>query len=72
MKMKQLLLVIMILLLGLLLVVFFSKNHAQKLRIGATPLPQAEILNFVKEDMKQVGIELEIVEFTDYVTPILH
>lgn len=39
------------------------------LKVGATPVPHAEILNFVKDDLKAQGIELEIVEFTDYVVP---
>lgn len=39
------------------------------LRVGATPEPHAEILNLVKDDLKAEGIELTVVEFTDYVTP---
>ena len=39
------------------------------LKVGATPEPHAEILNLVKEDLKNKGIELTVVEFTDYVTP---
>lgn len=41
------------------------------LRVGATPTPHAEILAQVKDDLKAKGIDLEIVEFTDYVTPNL-
>lgn len=41
------------------------------LKVGATPVPHAEILEFVKDDLAAEGIELEIVEFTDYVTPNL-
>ncbi|MGI6074772.1 MAG: MetQ/NlpA family ABC transporter substrate-binding protein [Pyramidobacter sp.] len=41
------------------------------LRVGATPTPHAEILAQVKDDLKAQGIDLEIVEFTDYVTPNL-
>jgi D-methionine transport system substrate-binding protein len=40
-----------------------------KLVVGATPVPHAEILNFVKPLLKEKGIDLEIKEFTDYVTP---
>lgn len=40
-----------------------------KLVIGATPVPHAEILNFVKPLLEENGIELEVKEFTDYVTP---
>lgn len=41
------------------------------LKVGASPVPHAEILEFVKDDLAEEGIELEIVEFTDYVTPNL-
>jgi D-methionine transport system substrate-binding protein len=41
------------------------------LKVGATPVPHAEILEFVKDDLAAEGIELEVVEFTDYVTPNL-
>ena len=39
------------------------------LKVGATPEPHAAILNLVKEDLKANGIDLQVVEFTDYVTP---
>lgn len=39
------------------------------LTVGATPVPHAELLNLVKEDLAAQGIELKVVEFTDYVTP---
>ena len=41
------------------------------LKVGATPVPHAEILEFVKPLLAEKGIVLEIVEFTDYVTPNL-
>ena len=41
----------------------------QKLVIGATPTPHAEILEQVKEDLKKEGIDLEIKIFDDYVLP---
>ncbi|KXS48217.1 MetQ/NlpA family ABC transporter substrate-binding protein [Halanaerobium sp. ST460_2HS_T2] len=44
-----------------------ADNHV--LKIGATPVPHSEILNFIKDDLAEKGIKLEIVEFTDYVTP---
>lgn len=43
----------------------------QVLKVGATPVPHAELLNLVKEDLKAEGIDLQIVEFTDYVKPNL-
>lgn len=44
---------------------------SKKIVVGATPAPHAEILNAVKEVMKEKGYELEIREFTDYVQPNL-
>ena len=41
----------------------------EKLIVGATPIPHAELLNLVKEDLKKEGIDLEVVEFNDYVQP---
>jgi len=39
------------------------------LKIGATPVPHSEILEEIKPDLKDQGINLEIVEFNDYVQP---
>lgn len=39
------------------------------LKIGATPIPHAEILNFVKPLLEKENITLDIVEFQDYVQP---
>ena len=44
---------------------------AGELKVGATPIPHAELLNLVKEDLKTEGVDLKVVEFTDYVTPNL-
>ncbi len=41
------------------------------LKIGATPVPHAEILYFIKDDVAADGVDLEIIEFTDYVKPNL-
>lgn len=41
------------------------------LKVGATAVPHAEILEQIKDDLKAEGIELEIVEFNDYVQPNL-
>ena len=41
------------------------------LKIGATPTPHAEILTAAKDELAAKGINLEIVEFTDYVQPNL-
>lgn len=40
------------------------------LRVGASPTPHAEILNAVKDDLKeQYNVQLEVVEYSDYVVP---
>ncbi|MFI6925597.1 MetQ/NlpA family ABC transporter substrate-binding protein [Nonomuraea spiralis] len=40
------------------------------LKVGASPVPHGEILKFVKDNLAQAaGLNLEIVEFTDYVQP---
>ena len=44
-------------------------TKTEKLIVGATPIPHAELLNLVKDDLKKEGIELEVVEFNDYVQP---
>lgn len=41
------------------------------IKIGATPLPHAEILKIAKELLAAQGYDLQIVEFTDYVQPNL-
>lgn len=37
--------------------------------IGATPVPHAELLNLIREDLANQGITLRIVEFTDFIQP---
>ncbi len=44
---------------------------AGTLRIGASPVPHAEILNFVKPILAKQGVTLDIKEFNDYVQPNL-
>ncbi|WP_223067641.1 MetQ/NlpA family ABC transporter substrate-binding protein [Paenibacillus caui] len=40
-----------------------------KLRVGATAVPHAEILEHIKPALAAEGVDLEIKEFTDYVLP---
>ena len=41
-----------------------------KVKIGVTPVPHAQIINFIKENLAaKNNLELEFVEFTDYVQP---
>ncbi len=38
--------------------------------VAATPTPQGEILDYVQKNLaKKAGLDLEVREFTDYVTP---
>ncbi len=48
-----------------------NEKDIQTIKIGATPIPHAEILEFIKNDLSEKGFKLEIVEFTDYVMPNL-
>ena len=41
----------------------------EKIRVGASPSPHAEILNAAKDALLEKGYELEVVEFTDYILP---
>ncbi len=42
---------------------------AEKLTVAATPVPHAEILEFLKPALAKQGVELDIKVFTDYVQP---
>lgn len=44
-------------------------TKASVLKVGATPEPHAEMLKLVVEDLASQGIKLDVIEFTDYVTP---
>lgn len=46
-----------------------SGTEKVKLVVAATPVPHAEILNYIKPKLEKQGIELEVKEFTDYVQP---
>ena len=49
-----------------------SSGSGQKvLKVGASPVPHAEILEVVKPLLAKEGIDLQIVEFSDYVQPNL-
>ncbi|WP_027481298.1 MetQ/NlpA family ABC transporter substrate-binding protein [Deinococcus pimensis] len=51
--------------------VLTSSASAGTLRVGASPVPHAEILNFVTPILKKQGVRLVVREFTDYVQPNL-
>lgn len=50
---------------------FLSLNAAEKIVVGATPVPHAEILEFIKPSLQKEGFELVVKEFNDYVQPNL-
>jgi D-methionine transport system substrate-binding protein len=40
------------------------------LKVGASPVPHAEILNYVADELaEKEGLKIDVVEFTDYVQP---
>ena len=43
--------------------------HAEKVVVGATQVPHAEILEVVKPQLAKQGVELDIKVFSDYVQP---
>ena len=46
--------------------------HADEvLKVGATAVPHAELLNHVKPQLKAQGVDLQVTEFSDYVQPNL-
>ncbi|MCC5831742.1 MAG: MetQ/NlpA family ABC transporter substrate-binding protein [Chlamydiales bacterium] len=54
--------------LGLLLCCACNSSH-KTLKIAATAVPHADLLEFVKEDLKDEGVNLKIVEIDDYNLP---
>lgn len=46
-----------------------TKEITDTIRVGATPDPHGVLLSLVVDDLASQGYTLEIVEFTDYVTP---
>ncbi|MCR4431760.1 MAG: MetQ/NlpA family ABC transporter substrate-binding protein [Tepidanaerobacteraceae bacterium] len=48
-----------------------SQAKPVTIKVGASPIPHAEILNVIKPMLEKEGIKLEIIEFTDYNQPNL-
>ena len=48
-----------------------NESKVSTIKVGATPVPHAEVLNVVKPILEKEGINLEIIEFTDYNQPNL-
>ena len=47
----------------------FSAHAAETLTVAASPVPHAEILEFVKPALAKEGVDLQVKVFTDYVQP---
>ncbi|WP_018404279.1 MetQ/NlpA family ABC transporter substrate-binding protein [Marinobacter gelidimuriae] len=48
---------------------FSAAVSAEELSIAATPVPHAEILEFLKPMLAEQGVELDVKVFTDYIQP---
>ncbi|EHQ87824.1 MetQ/NlpA family ABC transporter substrate-binding protein [Desulfosporosinus youngiae] len=48
-----------------------DKSSGTVLKVGATPIPHAEILEHIKPALLKEGVDLQIVNYTDYVRPNL-
>lgn len=46
-----------------------SSLKSSEIKVGATPVPAAEILEFAKPLLAKKGIKMIVVSFTDYITP---
>lgn len=51
--------------------IVFGSAQAEKLVVGATEVPHAEILEVVKPTLAKEGVELDVKVFSDYVQPNL-
>lgn len=49
----------------------FSVSFAGEIKVGATPIPHAQILQSVVPALKKQGVDLKIIVFNDYITPNL-
>lgn len=57
------------LLVALAAVAAFSAQADETLTVAATPVPHAEILEFVKPALAKEGVDLKVKVFTDYIQP---
>ena len=69
--MKKIIAIVLALVLALSLGAAALADDTVTLKVGASPTPHAEILEFAKDILAEQGIELDIVEYTDYVQPNL-
>ena len=48
-----------------------NSAEVKVITVAASPVPHAELLNQIKDDMKSLGYDLQVREFNDYVLPNL-
>lgn len=48
-----------------------STEDVSSIKIGVSPVPHGEIIKCIEDDLKSEGINVEIIEFTDYIKPNL-
>lgn len=48
-----------------------KESENNEIKIGVSPNPHSQIVSLILDDLKEQGIEVEIIEFTDYVQPNL-
>ena len=46
-----------------------SAGSGKPIKIGATAGPHADVVHAVADEAKKQGINVEVVEFSDYITP---
>ena len=66
--MKKIILSLLVLVLAFVLV-GCKKDDSKVIRVGASSTPHAEILEFIKDDLKKAGYTLEIKVYDDYILP---
>ena len=71
MKKKITLVLALVLVISLLAGCGSSKKEPTKIRVGATPVPHAEVLEVAKELLAKEGYDMEIIVYNDYVQPNL-
>lgn len=71
--MKRLILITLSIILALGIFIGCGKDEDTEnlIRIGVSPVPHRELIELIEDDLKEAGIELEIIEFEDYVKPNL-
>lgn len=48
-----------------------AQTAAVELKIGVSPVPHADIINFVAPTLEKEGVKVKVIEFNDYVQPNL-